>query len=234
MVSPTDQGGGAGGAAAIAVQAVQPQVVTEAQQTGINEVRLQAELYKLQMDQRIHQQQQDVAQCMGNTLQQQYKQQPHVSYSIYNNTYQPPPQPPSTPIPAGPGLEVEVLRQKIREERQVNQQKLHEATAATNQTVTQMRHGMVAEARRAENMARQAASAASTDDIRKSRAAADAGRVFNEQLSSELREARVAAAAAKGEVSSMKDEKRQFFEQQMTNEMENTIRQSPQAAEGTE
>ena len=64
MVSPTDQGGGAGGAAAIAVQAVQPQVVTEAQQTGINEVRLQAELYKLQMDQRLHQQQQDFAQFM--------------------------------------------------------------------------------------------------------------------------------------------------------------------------
>ena len=75
---------------------------------------------------------------------------------------------------------------------------------------------MVAEVKRAENIARQAVSAASIDDIRKGGAA----QVFNAHLAGELMEARAATAAAKGEVSSMQDEKKNIFEQQMANEME--------------
>ena len=70
--------------------------------------------------------------------------------------------------------------------------------------------------KRAESLAR-SVSAASTDDIRKGRAA----EVFNDdQLAAEPRESRAATAAAKGDLTRMGEEKRAFFEQQMTNETE--------------
>ena len=82
----------------------------------------------------------------------------------------------------------------MQEEREVHARKLHEATAAANQTVNQQVHEMVSEVRRVEGLARAAASSLDTDDIRKGRAA----RVFNDQLAAELKEAREAAAAAMG------------------------------------
>ena len=66
---------------------------------------------------------------------------------------------------------------------------------------------MVSEMKKAERLAR--ASSATTDDIRKGRVA----EVFNEQLAAELREARLAAAAAKGESTRLQHEKQAFFEQ---------------------
>ena len=71
-------------------------------------------------------------------------------------------------------------------------------------------HEMAAEMKKNEMLAARA-SAATTDDIRKGRAT----EVFNEQLAAELREARLAAAAAKGESTRLQDEKHAFFDQQM-------------------
>ena len=100
------------------------------------------------------------------------------------------------------------------EEREVNERKLHEATAAANQTVNQKMHEMASEIKRSEALA-SAASAASTDDIRKGRAA----QVFNDQLATELREARATTAAAKGDVTRMEPEQKASFEQQIVNEV---------------
>ena len=79
---------------------------------------------------------------------------------------------------------------------------------------------MVSEVKRNENLARTVAASASTDDIREGRAA----QVFNSQLAAELRQAREATSVAKGDVSRMEAEKREFFEQQMLNESEKARR----------
>ena len=63
---------------------------------------------------------------------------------------------------------------------------------------------MVSELHKTEILAR--ATAASTDDIRRGRAEA----VFNDQLAAELREARQAAAVARGESTRLEDEKQAF------------------------
>ena len=76
----------------------------------------------------------------------------------------------------------------------LSQHKLHEATSDAKQTVSEKMFEMVSGMKKAE-IARAIAAVASTDDIRKGRAA----HVFNEQLATELRDARQAAAAAKGE-----------------------------------
>ena len=153
-------------------------------------------------------------------MQQAQQAQPHVTYSVYNNTYKPPPPPPASPIAVDPNLEIQALQKKMREEQEVSHQKLHEATAAAQQSVNAKMNEMVSEVKRNENLARAVAASASTDDIRKGRAA----QVFNNQLAAELRQAREATSAAKGDVSRMEAEKRAFFEQQMLNEIEKARR----------
>ena len=79
---------------------------------------------------------------------------------------------------------------------------------------------MVSEMKRNENLASSVAASATTDDIRKGRAA----QVFNIQLETELRQAREATTIAKGDVSRMEFEKRAFFDHQMLNEFEKARR----------
>ena len=108
----------------------------------------------------------------------------------------------------------------MREEQDVNQQKLHEAAAAAQQTVNAKMNEMVSDVKRNENLARAAATSASTDDIRKGRAA----QVFDGQLEAELRQTREATVAATGDASRMEAEKRAFFERQMFNDSEKAHR----------
>ena len=84
--SPYDRGGGAGAVLQSSGGSVpEPAMRTQAEQIEINHVRLQAELYRLQMDAKIHPQQQEFAQHMGGALQREQRQQPQVNYNIYNN-----------------------------------------------------------------------------------------------------------------------------------------------------
>ena len=81
MTNPYDKGGGAG-----AVAIPEPVMRTQAEQVEINNVCQQAELFRVQMEAKLHSQQQDFAQFMGQVLQQEQRQQPHVSYSIFKNS----------------------------------------------------------------------------------------------------------------------------------------------------
>ena len=96
---------------------------------------------------------------------------------------------------------------------------MHEATASAKQSVHQEMLALQGDVKRAEEMAR-AAAAASTDEIRANRGT----RAWNEALAQELRESR-------RQVASLQDEKREFFEQQMRNGMEEVSRKNKASSE---
>ena len=66
---------------------------------------------------------------------------------------------------------------------------------------------MMSEVKKAERLAQATAAAASTDDTGKGRAA----HAFNEQLATKLREARLSAAAAKGQATRLGNIKENFL-----------------------
>ena len=116
----------------------QPLLRTEAEQLQINQKRLEAELYRMQMIASQESQKQKLAEFVGAPMQREEQRQPHVTYNIYSGGGGPPPPPPSpTPIPVDPMKQVEALERRLMEERQQSEQKLHEATAASKQTVNQ-------------------------------------------------------------------------------------------------
>ena len=149
-------------------------------------------------------------------MQQEEQRQPHVTYNVFTGgPPAPPPAPPASPVAVDPNREVEALERRLQQEKQQSEQKLHEAMAASQQTANQKMLEIRGEVKRAEDLAR-AAAAASTDEIRQNRGT----QAWNKALVAELRQAREAAAAAQGQVVSMQNERRAFFEQQMANEVE--------------
>lgn len=190
--------GGDAGAGAVASNGLDtgvPLMRTEAEQMEINATRIEAELYQRRISAQVQAQQASFAEFMGSKMQDDEKKQPHVTYNIYNGQPPPPPPhpPPNTAVKADTNVEIQALQQKLAEEREFNRLKLHEATSAARQTVNEQAHHMAA--------------AASTDGIRRARAA----QVFNEQLAGELREARQATAAAKGESTRLVEENKPFL-----------------------
>ena len=89
---PSQSSGGGGGAPNAGGAKIEaPGLMrTEAEQMQINQTRLDAEMYQLQIQAQQQSQQQQFAQLMGNVMQQTQQAQPHVTYSVYNNTYKPP------------------------------------------------------------------------------------------------------------------------------------------------
>ena len=115
-------------------------------------------------------------------------------------------------------IEIQALQQKLEAEKEINRVKLHEATSAARQTVNQHMLETIAERANVERL--KFALNASTDDIRKGRAAQS----FNDQLTTELKETRQTAKSSKMEADRLETEKREFFEQQMTNEVQKAKR----------
>ena len=71
---------------------------TEAERMEFNMVRLDAEMYRLQMDAKLQMQQQEFVQIMVIVMHHTQQFLPHVTYIIYNNTYKPPLPPPATAV----------------------------------------------------------------------------------------------------------------------------------------
>ena len=97
------------------------------------------------------------------------ERQPHI---LYNGG----PAPPALPTPVGAAVAInpiEQIAQRFRQTREAEEQKLHETTAATQQSVNQRVREMEREVKRAAEMARAAtaAAASSADETRRSRGA---------------------------------------------------------------
>ena len=131
----------------------------------------------------------------------------------------PPPDPDPEPIAVKRNSEeIQALQQKLEAEKEISREKLHEATSAAKLTVNQHMLDTIAERVKVERL--KVALNASTDEIRRGRAAQS----FNEQLTTELKETRQTANSSKMEADRLNTEKRDFLEQQMTNEMEKAKR----------
>ena len=111
---------------------------TEAEQMEINQKRIEAEIYQLRVQAGVQAQQTNFANFMGSKMKEDEKQQPHVTYNIFNGQSPPPPPPAANPaIRVNPNLEVQALYQKLVEERELSNVKLHEATAAAKLSVNE-------------------------------------------------------------------------------------------------
>ena len=157
-------------------------------------------------------------------MQQNEQKQPHVIYHVYNGGG-PPPAPPPAPAAVPVMNPMEQIERRLREMRERDEQKLHEATAATKQSVNQKMLEIEGEVKRAADLARAASAAASsTDDIRKNRGT----QAFNEQLQAELRSVKETArnenAMLRSQLATMEQDKKAFFEQQLENELERARR----------
>ena len=115
-----------------------PLMRTEAEQMEINQKRIEAEIYQLRVQANVQAQQTNFANFMGSKLAQDEKQQPHVTYNIFNGQSPPPPPPAANPaIRVNPNLEIQALQQKLVDERELSNVKLHEATSAAKLTVNE-------------------------------------------------------------------------------------------------
>ena len=111
---------------------------TEAEQLEINQKRLEAELYQVELIASQQAQQQRVADFVGRGMQQEQQRQPHVTYNVFTGgPPSPPPAPPASLVAVDPNREVEALERRLQQEKQQSEQKLHEAMAASKQTANQ-------------------------------------------------------------------------------------------------
>ena len=157
----------------------QPLMVTEAQQTMIDETRLQAELHREQLTQTQKMQNEAFAQFAGATMQQQNQGQPHVTYNVFNGGGPNPPAPPSVPVSIPVKIPVDEIEKRIREE---YDQQLSVRLAAEQKSLHQKFLETQSEVMRAREMAAASAARASTDEIRENRNT----QVFRQQLGAEL------------------------------------------------
>ena len=190
---------------------IENMVRTEAQQREINQTRLDAELHRIRLEANFQAQQAQFAEFMGAAMQREEARKPHVTYHVYSGGSPPPPPPPS-PAAVDPNREVVALERRLEQERQQSQLMLHEATASTKASVNAVVSQMQGEVKKAQDMAR-AAAAASTDEIRENRGRPE----WTDALALELREAR-------GQITTMQDERKAFLEQQVANEVEKAKR----------
>ena len=171
----------------VGVRVPTPLMRTEAEQAGINQKRLDAELYQLRMIASVQAQQQQVADFVGAAMRREQERQPHATYHAFARGGPPaPPAPPAAPVAVDPNRQIAALERRLEEEKQQSRQKLHEVTAASQQTVNQKMAEMQGEVKKAEEMARAAAAASSTDQRRV------------DTLMAELCQAQQVAAAAQG------------------------------------
>ena len=102
-------------------------------------------------------------------------------------------------------IEIQALKQKLEAEKEISRVKLHQATAAAQQTVNQHMLDTVAERIKVERLTQ--AINATTDQIREGRAAQN----FNQQLTSELKETRQTAKRSKMEADRLSSENENFL-----------------------
>ena len=205
MQSPTSGSNGMGGAPGIKIPTV-PLMRTQAEQVEINQTRIDAELYQLQIRAGVQQQQQDFAEFMGRSFRRGEEKQAHNVYNVfYNGPEKKPPPDPDPPEPIGVRIEVQALREKLEAEKEISREKLHEATSAAKLTVNQHMLDTIAERVKVERL--KVALNASTDEIRRGRAAQS----FNEQLTTELKETRQTANSSNMEADRLNTEKEIFW-----------------------
>ena len=185
---------------------------TQAQQLQIDQIRIDAEMYRKETEQRHQDQIQQLAQFVGASFQQQQQNQPHVIYTRMSGN-PPPPAPPPPPQPNTSYFDNFARRmQQLREE---DERKLHHEMAATQQSVRQIVDQKEGEVLKAQEMAKaaMATAAASTDEIRMGRKT----KQWNDELTAELRGAKEANVAQQQQIANMQRDAFQFFEQQRDN-----------------
>ena len=142
---------------------IQPLMQTEAEQTMIDQTRVDAEIHRIRVTQAEQMQKESVAQFAGASFQRQEQRQPHVIYHMYNEGQAPVPPPVPQVVPPTPIQVLDPIERLDRRLKEMQEkQKLHVATASGQQSVNQTVSQMEGEVRKAQEMARSATIAAAS------------------------------------------------------------------------